>query len=406
MSATVSTTERAATGEVSLALLTPGEALADADLRREWEALLDHVHHLHRFMSSPAYFEHRRRINPEGDLRLAVLRRRDGRVAGICPIDCWRNALPFEVGKWSLGRLPLRSAVISGGEPLLPPDPVLFRRLFDGLLDGLPWCDCLHVHSLPCQSYTHTFLYGEGRHSRNYYIYPREPEQRPWHVLELGASIDHFLKGKLKRTRNTLKRRVRKLREHAGGALECARIDTLDQVDAFYEAAVHIAEQSWQFHNLARRPGHTALTRENLRDLARMGALRAYLLRCAAEPIAYLIAFQHEDVLLFEETAYAERLGRFSPGTVLYFLLLQDFYEHNPPAFIDHGTGEGPHKLIFSNALLHDLPVYLFRRSIGNRLGTAAHGSFQATVRLAKRFLKPQRAGLVNGEVEDGEGAG
>ena len=140
-----------------------------------------------------------------------------------------------------------------------------------------------------------------------------------------------FLEGKQKRTRNTLKRRVKKLREHGAGSLECIRVETEDQVDAFYESAFAVAEKSWQHKNLGRCLEETALYRNNLQSLAQLGALRAYLLKCGGIPCAFVIGYQYEDILQFEQTAFSSDFARFSPGTVLYYMMLEDLYGYRPP---------------------------------------------------------------------------
>jgi CelD/BcsL family acetyltransferase involved in cellulose biosynthesis len=211
---------------------------------------------------------------------------------------------------------------------------------------------------------------------------------RTWLYLEPGEIFDDFLGGKQKRTRNTLKRRVKKLREHGGGALECTRIEDEDQVDSFYESALRVAEKSWQFTGLGRAIEETALYRESLVNLARMGCLRAYLLSCGGQPCAFVIGYQHEDVLQFEQTAYDGDLGIFSPGTVLYYLLIEDLYRHRPPKYLNYGVGVNRHKRLFSNRSSQDTEVYLFRPTLRNRVRSLGHGAFYSALGLAKKLLK------------------
>ena len=109
-------------------------------------------------------------------------------------------------------------------------NPALFRELFDGLLAGLPWCDCIYFNSLPVDSFTCRYLYSPEGRAGHYFVHPRVMKPRTWLYLEPGESFADFLGSKQKRTRNTLKRRVKKLREHGGGALECTRIEDEDQV--------------------------------------------------------------------------------------------------------------------------------------------------------------------------------
>ena len=234
-----------------------------------------------------------------------------GRTVGVCPIIFWNVSIPFQIRKRRLGSIDLKAATISGGEPLVPPDPALFRLLFDGLMDHLSWCDCVFFPSLPVESFTARFIYSREYQGGRCFVDPRRLEPREWIYLQLepADSLASFLEGKQKRTRNTLKRRVRKLREHGAGALECQRVEQEDEVDAFYAAALSVAERSWQFHNLGRCLEETALYRENLKSLAKLGCLRAYLLKCGGQPCAFVIGCQHGDVLQFEQTAYAGDYG-------------------------------------------------------------------------------------------------
>ena len=140
-----------------------------------------------------------------------------------------------------------------------------------------------------------------------------------------------------KRTRNTLKRRLKKLTEKGGGSLECTLVEHEDQVDDFYRAASLIARKSWQSHSFGRPEEETAVSYASLQQYARNGCLRAYLLSCGGHPCAFVIGYQYEDVLQFEQTAYLPEFADYSPGTVLYYLVMQDLYRHRRPRFVNHG---------------------------------------------------------------------
>jgi CelD/BcsL family acetyltransferase involved in cellulose biosynthesis len=163
-------------------------------------------------------------------------------------------------------------------------------------------------------------------------------------------------------------------------------VENEDQVDEFYHDAFAIAEKSWQFQNLGRRLDETALYRENLQHLAQIGCLRAYLLKCGSRPAAFVIGYQYEDVLQFEQTAYDPELSMYSPGTVLYYLLMQDLYRHRRPRFVNHGIGVTPHKRLFCNRASLDTQVFLFRPTWRNRFRCSSHGLFYNALKLAKRI--------------------
>ncbi len=130
-----------------------------------------------------------------------MIRDATGGIVGICPIIFWRLTIPFQIRRRTLARIRFRAATILSGEPLAPPEPEIYRRLFDGLLKLLPWCDCIYLNSIPADGFTSRFLIEDyGRKFHNF-VHPRRLEKREFIYLELGKSFEEFLQGKQKRTR-------------------------------------------------------------------------------------------------------------------------------------------------------------------------------------------------------------
>ena len=378
--------------DYSLSVLRSDEALGNESVQSAWTHLLDVVHPLNRMLSSPTMYELRCQIAEAAENCVFVIRD-DDRIVGVCPIVQWRITMPFQIQKHVLGSFKLNAATVLSGEPMLPADSGFLGTLFESLLKELAWCDCIYFPSLPADTDTCRFLYSQAQKSQAYFVHPHRLHPREWLYLELGKSLDDFLHGKHKRTRNTLKRRVRKLRDHGGGQLTCERVETGEQVDAFYESARLVAEQSWQFHSFGGCLEETALYLENLRNLARLGSLRAYLLKCGGRPCAFVIGYQYDDVLQFQQTAYAADFARFSPGTVLYYMLLEDLYTHRRPKLVNHGVGVTPHKRLFTNRHALDTTVYLFRPTVANRLKSLTQGMFSKGLDVAKHLFKRDSAG-------------
>jgi Acetyltransferase (GNAT) domain len=375
------------TNVASLTLLPPEDALSDPEVRGEWESFSRVGNPLTRVFRSPSLYEHQTRLTPLPENRVAVLRDGNGTIVGVCPIVLWKVALSFAIRKRVLATKVVKAATILGGEPLLAADPALFRFLINRLFAGLPWCDCVYMNSIPVESFACKMIYSNDYKRGGYFIHPRRLQAREWIYLEPGASLESFLEGKQKRTRNTLKRRVKKLREHGAGCLECIRVETEDQVDTFYESAFTVAEKSWQHANLGQCLEETSLYRKNLQSLARLGVLRAYLLKCGGIPCAFVIGYQCEDTLQFEQTAFSSDFARLSPGTVLYYMMLEDLYRYRPPRLVNHGVGVTPHKRLFSNRESVDTSVHLFRPTIRNRLLCTAHALFNSALGVGRRFL-------------------
>jgi hypothetical protein len=375
----------------SLALLTPKEALGEGSLRREWESLRSFAHPLNRVFASPGLYKHQCQIAPLPENRVGVVRDAYGKAVGICPIVLWRLAMPLYARKRVFGKICLRAATILSGQPLLQTHAPFFKLLFEGLMDGLPWCDCIYINSMAVDSFLCNFIYGQEHDAGCIFIHPRQLESREWLYLALGESRDELLAEKKGTTRYQLRRRVKKLRELGGGVLECKRFETEDQVGEFYESARTVAEHSWQYERLGQRLDETALRCESLLNLARLGYLRAYLLKCGGRPCSFVIGYQHDDVLHVQQTAYSREFAHQSPGSVLYYLMLEDLHLYRRPALVNYGVGVTPHKRLFTNRVTFDASAYLFRPTIWNRLRCAGHSLFYAGLKQAKGLLTKQR---------------
>jgi hypothetical protein len=386
----------------SLVFYSPEDLQSDPSLRTIWNSLIHLGNPLNEAYGGPPAFETHASNQPHEGNRIAMLRDGDDKVIGVCPVVHWNLSIPFQVRRHVFGKFNLQAATVLCGEPMLPHEPALFQLLFDGLLREMTWCDCVYFNSIPSECFTSRFIYSAETNLRRFFIYPTRLQPREWLYHELEESYEKYLQSKHKRTRNTWKRRVKKLREFGQGMLECERIEKVGQIDGFYAAAHSIAENSWQFHALGGVLKETALNRATLLSLARRSCLRAYLLKCGGRPCAFVIGMQYQDALQFEQTAYSKEFSVYSPGTVLYYLLLQDVYEHRRPKYLNFGTGVSPHKRLFSNRNSLDTAIYLFRPTLRNWLRTTSHRLFYANLELMKR-LSGKRAKVTsdNGEHEE-----
>ena len=379
---------QAAGSGLALSFLTPEAALGDSDLLAAWRARLGGVHRANRLYASPEWFENRWRAFPEAEMRLADLRDGTGELLGFCPLVIKPISVKFNFGHRVFAATKLRAAVILGSEPLLPRSPALYRRLFDGIFEDLPQCQCIFSANIPTESFAWDYLRGEGSRSRRYFSYLEGLEETKWHFIDLREGFDQYLGAMTAKTRRNLRRQVRVLREHGGGRLECRRVEAEDQVEAFLEAAERVHERSWQGRKRRTWNHQSHLVGPELKSLARAKILRSYLLECCGEPCAYVVGYQFDGVYHYMEPRFDEALGRLSPGTVLLYLLLENLFAHDRPELLNFGTGSQPYKEHFSNQTAKDGSFFLFRRNLANRLSHMSLRAFYSGVRLAKRLAQ------------------
>ena len=373
--------------DISLDFRPAAEALGDADFRADWEALLHGEAGLNRLYSAPTWIEHLVHTNPEAESLLGVVRDEGRRLIGVCPLRVQRLPLLFDVWNRVLAKSMLGAVCLPVGEPLFPRTPEVYRRFFQGVFQAVGRCDCVYLPVLPTDSYAWRFFQEEGGQSRDYFVYLPDGV-RPWHRLELHGDFESSLRTMDKKGRYNLRRQVRELRDHGGGSLECTCIVSEDQVGDFLQAAAVVSEKTWQRRVLGPRVVNTEQRTKLLKDLASRKLLRAYLLQCGGRPCAFAIGYQFEQVFHYEEIGFDESLARFSPGTVLLYLLIEDLCNHSSLSVLNFGIGDAMYKRRFGNRTGEDAAVILFRKSIRNRLRQVCHSSFRSAVHLAKKMLR------------------
>ncbi|MFP6763756.1 MAG: GNAT family N-acetyltransferase [Planctomycetaceae bacterium] len=187
-------------------------------------------------------------------------------------------------------------------------------------------------------------------------------EQRRWKI-ELPGSLEDYYKKFSSRSRNSLRRKVKRF-----GECRLERIDRPDQVAVFLEESSKISLNSWQHDLLGERISTDEIHQEFFTTLAIEGGLRAYQLWKVDRAVSFVIATQYNGVLVFEETAYDRQFTKESPGQVLLIKMLEDLFAHNPPRVFDFGGGDAEYKRMFGNVESVSGNIWILRPGLRSRL--------------------------------------
>jgi GNAT superfamily N-acetyltransferase len=357
------------------------------NLRQKWEQLLESSDNLDLLYQYPQWFDHLVATDPNDTrLLLGVVKNDTGILTGISPIRVGRYSLKFDISSYALWKTNLRTAFILGSQPLLPPDERLYDRLFTALWENLPECDCIYMDTVPTESFLWQYL-DKSKWLLELWIPHVVDGIQNHHALLLPPTFEEYLSKFKSKTRNTFKRKVKRLREQGGGRLEMLRVDSEDQVQAFLEGAASVARHSWQQKRLGTRIDNSRQHSENLTDLAGRGILRSYLLICGDKSCAFLLGYQFRGVYHYVEVAYDQSFSKFSPGTVLLYLLIEDLTYHNPPNRVNFGIGHASYKQEFGNVHFKDASVLLLRKNIPNKIRQSAHSLFRSCISTIKRQI-------------------
>jgi CelD/BcsL family acetyltransferase involved in cellulose biosynthesis len=380
------TTLPAGASAAQLSATTPERLAGSDDLRAQWSTMLNGEWNPYVVYQTPEWFDHVVHTGREQLLSPLVLHGQGKNVRGLALPYRKRHSLPFEVRQYPLWRVHLETIAFLGCEPLVPRDHGTYEALLANALDAAPDADGVYLHSVPTDSFLWNCLQQSEWIARHLRIYVPHRVRR-FHALRLPASFDEYLATQFrKKKRYNLKRQLRLLEEHAGGRLEWRRVEAPDETGGFAEAARQVVSQSWQSRWLIPDTFESLSHPEWLQDLAHRGLLRSYVLLCAGTPCAMVLGYQARGTFHYSETSYDQSFARFSPGSILLYLLIGDLLSYRAPQWISFGAGDSLYKEEFSNRHWNDAAVLVLRRSARCAFLSGAHACFRGAVDLARQW--------------------
>lgn len=224
-----------------------------------------------------------------------------------------------------------------------------------------------------------------AQHSREWLRYA--PTYYRHHFIELKGSFDEYLAKFSSKTRGNLKKKVKRFAELSGGQLDFTEYKRPEQIETFYREACAISALTFQQRLLACGipQGDAFLAR--LKAWAAEDRLRAYVLRTGGAPVAYLCCPIEDGVVLYEWCGYDPAFRNYSPGTVLFYKMLERLFAERRFSLFDFTEGDGAHKELFAtgNTMCSDL--WYFRRTPRNAAVVTGFAAAHEATRWANAAL-------------------
>ncbi|WP_367067211.1 GNAT family N-acetyltransferase [Oryzisolibacter sp. LB2S] len=191
------------------------------------------------------------------------------------------------------------------------------------------------------------------------------PRREYLYFVSLRGSFDEYLKLRSPKSRQNLKRSVKKFLEKNP---EAFRIYTEpESMEEFHRDAVSISSQTYQTLMLkAGLPDSPEFLRA-MREKASKGEARGYLLRTQEKPIAFAWCTAKGDAMTYQVIGYLPEYAESSPGTVLLYLILQDLFSLEKYRMLDFGPGSAFYKEAFATGKLEFADSYLLHPTLENR---------------------------------------
>ena len=208
------------------------------------------------------------------------------------------------------------------------------------------------------------------RHSIRYI--PRQYER---YYIDLSGTAEDYLNKFSSRSRSTLRRKVRKFAEYSGGDIDWCEYSSPEEMAVFYKHARAVSELTYQERLLdAGLPAGREFHR-HMQALALENAVRGYLLLHHGKPVAYLYTPIQKGSLIYQHLGYDPDYAKWSPGTVLQWLVIEKLFTSGSFDLFDFTSGEGSHKKYFSTGSQRCADIYYLRPTHRNRLVVSSHSA-------------------------------
>jgi CelD/BcsL family acetyltransferase involved in cellulose biosynthesis len=198
--------------------------------------------------------------------------------------------------------------------------------------------------------------------------------RQPRYYADLSTDFPTYVSANFSsKTRATIQRKVRKAKEHCGGAMQCKAYRTPEQLREFHDLARTISRHTYQERlfdaGLPEDEGFVAGMLHN----AAQDQVRAFLLFWGDTPVSYLYLDVIEDTLIYSYLGYLPQYRDWSVGVVLQWLALESLFEEKRFRAFDFTEGAGENKKLFSSGATDCANLLLLRRTWFHRLLVRSH---------------------------------
>jgi hypothetical protein len=206
------------------------------------------------------------------------------------------------------------------------------------------------------------------------------------YFIDLSGTFGDYL-GKLSQnSRHNLRRRVRRFTEFSGGQIRWAAYRSIEQASEFYRLAAAVSSRSW--NEEVGGPGFSGtVSEERVRGLAGQDCNRGYVLFDGERPVAFAYCEIHDTDVAYLKIGYDQEYAKWSPGTVLFYLLLESLFAERKYGLFDFKEGELWYKRMLATGSKRCSRVIYLRRNPKNLALVITHWSVGSLSRAAGEGL-------------------
>lgn len=176
--------------------------------------------------------------------------------------------------------------------------------------------------------------------------------------MSVPESIDLFYQSLRPKTRNTLRRKIRKLEREFGNQVRIVTYRGENELEEAISAASQISHWTYQYA-LGVGFVDNAQTRSMMATAANRGWLRMSVLYVKSEPCAFQLVLQYRNTYFLGQTGFNPKWKQWNIGTVLFLKVLENICNDSDVESFDFGFGDADYKRHYGNEHWHEACVYI-----------------------------------------------
>jgi Acetyltransferase (GNAT) domain len=213
------------------------------------------------------------------------------------------------------------------------------------------------------------------------------PTQGRRFFIDLDGSLNAYLAKFKKKARYTIKRTIRIFAEFSGDSVQWQEYSHPAQMPEFRALAIKVSRKSYQHRQLRAGLDDSPSYWDEIVSCAADDRMRGHILFSRGTPVAYSLCRAFSDVLVCEKVGFDPAYAAYSPGLVLFYLVLQRLFSGDRFRCFDLGPGEYPYKARFATASIFTAEIYYFPFTYRNAWLVGVHTGFNVAEDLLKSIL-------------------
>ncbi|MET0029224.1 MAG: GNAT family N-acetyltransferase [Candidatus Thiodiazotropha sp.] len=215
--------------------------------------------------------------------------------------------------------------------------------------------------------------------------------ERTFHYVDSIKTHQEYIDGFKSKQRISFKRKIKKINEAFPGKVEIHRIDYADDLDYLTLSAKQIVQNSWKMHSFRQPIPESINNQQFLRQVTENGFLRSHVLSLDGVPCAFTVGFLCNGIYHCADTAYDINYAKYSPGTVLLYLAIEDIINSDQAKVIHFGITDAQYKRELCNCHTRDVSLMIMRPTFTNKVRISLHRTYRDSRAWLKSRKHPPR---------------